>query len=196
MAINPEHGVIMILNAKGPSHMPKGPRGNDVVPLQYLSDVAFLTWQKLCDDRDADLAGIKYFFMSTVVNEAAQNVAASLLHVEDLERSTEGYPGTIFSRASGDFEALEALAGSPLGTAVARFLIDHKQTLGSERRIESVRLWTVQPTPVALCMLFTLSDPPAALMSDPGAASETGKFTSGMKRPGSPLEKSQGLKTS
>ncbi|KAK2762134.1 hypothetical protein FQN54_001141 [Arachnomyces sp. PD_36] len=97
--------------ASGRTHTP---------PLSKLSDMYFLFWKMLAKGKD--IRNIKYFFRHHVINSHSKKIA-----LEVTGGSIPEWPGVSYDMSTKEGKAI---LGTPNGSGVAFFLLNHKPELG------------------------------------------------------------------
>ncbi|KAH9822956.1 Glycoside hydrolase family 36 protein, partial [Teratosphaeria destructans] len=140
---NPAHGTIMATNNDGPAHLK--PPQEPLVPLRQWSDVAFLTWQHLCEVQGVDVDDIERIVRVNIINDDTLELMLAVLQsergIDELTDLGDFQNGEEFLLSDDGFDVL---LGTPNASGVAWFLAQHKSTLG-EKRITRITLWDNQP---------------------------------------------------
>ncbi|KAJ5714584.1 uncharacterized protein N7483_011765 [Penicillium malachiteum] len=101
-------------------------KGYPYVKLKQWSDVVFLDWQNQCSTNDGDITNLNYFIRFSIANLDAGSVIGEVTGGATIG----GYKTPMkFNAGSDEFNAL---LGTPNGSGVAWFLINHKAQLGTK----------------------------------------------------------------
>lgn len=166
MTHNPQDHIIVVDDLVSPAATASGAwlPPNQVTPLKYVSDVMFLNWVYECRQLKVSPASLKYYLVPNIINidtrDAVRKATGGFL-----VKKLPAWPGVVFTKDK-DGEKFSALLGTPVGSSIARMLVQRKSTMGRDRSIVGVRVWSESPGsdrwfkehgPV-LSMLFELSD--------------------------------------
>lgn len=111
--------------------------------LQQLSDVWFLTWQRITDQTQCK--GLRYVVQHNVVNEVTNSVLASVLQNNWPEEIKDGRaPGGAGKTIKRGDDGFAALLGTNNLWGVPWMLIQRQNELG-KKRVKQITAWTEHP---------------------------------------------------
>ncbi|KAL1797202.1 hypothetical protein ACET3X_003808 [Alternaria dauci] len=136
-------------------NLPWDPKKEEFPKLSMASDILAAYWL-----RNPNPKNLKYWFGQDVVNEATEPIIMKILVDHGYTEGVPAWPGLQLDMPSD--EAL-ALLGSPIGSTVAFFLIQHKEELGL-KRVTSVTIFrdhnTISHLTAEVQLLFRIDDVP------------------------------------
>ncbi|OJJ42119.1 hypothetical protein ASPZODRAFT_20765 [Penicilliopsis zonata CBS 506.65] len=120
--------------------------------LKNWSDVTFLVWKRLAAVANTDINNIKYVFHATISNGVTNLIINEAFAKSD--KTLGDWANAVTFEMTTD--AGKALLGSPNGSAVGWFIVQHKAAFGEKRKVKSVTVWADGND---RNMFFTLNDP-------------------------------------
>ena len=184
---NAEYGSIVGINLVAPAQGAegKGLQPNEITPMRFASDILYLAWEHQCQRSKVSPSVLKHYLGANVVNRPTRDAVREVLGGFLVKKLPE-WPGIEYTETK-DEPAMAGLLGTPVGSALSRMLIQRKDSMGRNRRIVSIKVWSEQPKDnerfknhgPLLYMLFELSD----VALDNTGASGAGKSAQGAQGP-------------
>ncbi|KAK4961415.1 hypothetical protein LTR10_001905 [Elasticomyces elasticus] len=166
---NPKAGLIMCMINYSPQFKISTAK-NAVVPqdigpappLSKMSDVLWFQWKDAVAARGGSLGNIKYFWPHNIVDKDSKAIMDAIAGIPGNE--IIDYPGKTYSMTapilSVERQIAQALLGSPNGVAVAFFLAQHREEIGTWKTVSKVQLFKTDSWGgrVERHMLFSIVD--------------------------------------
>lgn len=132
---NPKDGVILANRNFSPADQQSNPKAQ-LPDLQKWSDVAWLFWEMSCKGEGVGVGNLNYVFRVQIVNDNTRFIVSRALG----STSVGAWPGTAFNM---DTDQGRAILGTPNGSGVAWFLINHQMQMGT-RTVKSVNVFSTE----------------------------------------------------
>lgn len=188
---NAKYGSIVGINFVAPAQGDKGKglEPKQITPMSFASDILYLAWAHQCQRSNVSPSILKHYLGANVVNRPTRNAVREVLGGFPVKKLPE-WPGIEYMEMK-DKTTFAGLLGTPVNSALSRMLAQRKDSMGRNRRIVSIRVWSEQPNDnewfknhgPLLYMLFELSDaasdnegPNAAGKSVQGAQGRSGSI--------------------
>ncbi|KAJ5908840.1 hypothetical protein N7495_001522 [Penicillium taxi] len=124
-------GVILADNNRSPEQVKSDCPVEHMTKLRKWSDVVFLQWQRLCQQRKASVKNLKYIVRSFITNTTTKTIMRQVLgEAQDFNDWKKYKKGISFDRSNQYFNGL---LGTPNVASSAWLLINHKPQLGKKR---------------------------------------------------------------
>ena len=116
------------------------PPNGKLIPLKLWSDVTFLEWQQQCLYTESDIKGLKWIMRRNLRNDMAISVLPKVLKKNGVNSGeVGGWDDRVVLRPES--EGFNTLCGTPNGSGVVFFLLDHREQLG-RMEVKSIIIWS------------------------------------------------------
>ncbi|KNG43910.1 hypothetical protein TW65_09267 [Stemphylium lycopersici] len=164
IGVNIPSGLVIMTDRESPAssaevlwRLNAPPAANTLPAIRSSSGIMWGLWKQVSGQY---VQRISRFLITPIVNDDTVSIINNILARRSLrEDQLPGWPGLEFIAASAEYKPL---LGSPNGQAVGFFLAQHKRQLGG-KFISKINVFRSENNDaLAICMLFTVQDHPAA----------------------------------